>query len=341
MQILEDEKMKNKVCVLGSGAWGTALADILANNGYQTFIYGVIKEEIDEINNSHSNSKYYPNGYFINPTIKATLDINEAIKDSFIVVLAVPSFAIVDTINKIKDLIEEDTIIVNVAKGFDKQTNKTFSQVIKSAIGKRKNPIIALVGPTFAEEVVEHQLPAITAFSYNEEAAKVVQNVFSNNYFRVYTNTDVLGAEYCSALKNVIALASGILDGIGCKVNTRAALIARGLIEISRYVTLFGGDVSTCYGLAGIGDLTLTCSSTTSRNYSAGYTIGSKSIKYFKETNTKTVEGVFACEIAHDIAIKNNIYSPIINAVYNVIFNENSPKDELLKLMTNELKSEQ
>ncbi|MCQ3035181.1 MAG: NAD(P)-dependent glycerol-3-phosphate dehydrogenase [Bacilli bacterium] len=332
--------MLNKVCVLGSGAWGTALADILANNGYETVIYGIIPEEIEEINKSHSNSKYYPNGYFVNKSIKATLDINEALKDSFLIVLAVPSFALVDTVSKIKDQIDESVIIVNVAKGFDNKTHNTFSTVIKSALGNRKNPIIALVGPTFAEEVVEHQFTAITAFSENLDAATVVQKAFSNSYFRVYVNDDIIGAEYCSALKNVIALASGILDGLGCKVNTRAALIARGLLEISRYVTFFGGNLTTCYGLAGIGDLTLTCSSTTSRNYSAGYTIGSKSIEYFKANNTKTVEGVYACEIAYNIAKANNIYSPIVESVYNIIFNGINPKDEIRKLMSNELKHE-
>lgn len=332
--------MQKKVCVLGSGAWGTALADIIANNGYETIIYGIIPEEIDEINKSHSNSKYYPNGYYVNESIKATLDIDEALKDAFIIVLAVPSFALVSTVNLIKDKIDESVIIVNVAKGFDNKTTRTFSQVNKEALGDKNNPIIALVGPTFAEEVVEHQFTAITAFSENLDAATTVQKAFSNSYFRVYVNDDIIGAEYCSALKNVIALASGILDGLGAKVNSRAALIARGLVEISRYVTLFGGNITTCYGLAGIGDLTLTCSSKTSRNYSAGYTIGSKSIEYFKENNNKTVEGIYACEIAYNIAKANNIYSPIVESVYNIVFKGIDPKVELAKLMTSELKHE-
>ena len=170
--------------------------------------------------------------------------------------------------------------------------------------------------------------------------AKIVQESFSNDYFRVYTSNDLIGAEYCSALKNVIALASGIIDGLGCKVNSRAALIARGLTEISRYVVTFGGNIKTCYGLAGIGDLTLTCSSTTSRNYSAGYTIGKYGINYFLENNKKTVEGIYACEIAYKISKENNIYSPIISSVYDVIYNKVNPKDKLLEMMNNALKDE-
>ncbi len=332
--------MTNKVCVLGSGAWGTALADILANNGHQTYIYGIEQSELDEINKNHTNSRYFPKGYAINSSIVATKDLDEAVKGSYLIVLAVPSFAIVDTVNKLTKLISEDVILVNVAKGLDNKTNKTFSQVIGETLKERNNPLVALVGPTFAEEVVEHQFTAITAFSKNEEAATIVQKAFSNNYFRVYTNNDVIGAEYCSALKNIIALASGILDGIGCKVNTRAALIARGLIEIARYVSFFGGNVSTCYGLAGIGDLTLTCSSTTSRNYSAGLMIGKYSMYYFNKNNTKTVEGIHACKIAYQIAKENKIYSPIISSIYDILFNEANPKDKIYQVMASELKRE-
>lgn len=332
--------MTNKVCVLGSGAWGTALADILANNGYQTVVYGIEQSELDEINNSHTNSRYFPNGYIVNNSIVATNNLIEATKDAFLVVLAVPSFAIVETVTKLRDLITDDVILVNVAKGFDNKTNKTFSQVIGNALGDKNNPLVALVGPTFAEEVVEHQYTAITAFSKSNEAASTVQNAFSNNYFRVYTNDDVIGAEYCSALKNIIALASGILDGIGCKVNARAALIARGLTEITRYVSFFGGNISTCYGLAGIGDLTLTCSSTTSRNYSAGFMIGKYSMNYFNKNNTKTVEGIHACKIAYEIAKDNDIYSPIISGVYDILFNNARPKEKIYQMMVNELKHE-
>lgn len=330
----------NKVCVIGSGAWGTALADILANNNLKTLIYGIAKDEIDEINLKHTNSKYFDPSFKINNSIKATLSLQEAVEDSSIIVLAVPSFAIKENIELIKPLMKKDAVIVNVAKGFDMNTNKTFSTIIKEYLGNNGENLVSLVGPSFAEEVIEHQYTAITAFSINEEAAKLVQETFSNNYFRVYTSNDVTGAEYCSALKNVIALASGILDGLGCKVNSRSALIARGLAEISRYVTKFGGNIKTCYGLAGIGDLTLTCSSTTSRNYSAGYMIGKNGIEYFRNNNKKTIEGVYACKVAYNLSKQHDIYSPIVNAVYDVIYNDVNPKDKLIEMMNNALKGE-
>jgi len=332
--------MKQKVCVIGSGAWGSALADILANNEYQTYIYGIVKEEVDEINAKKTNSKYLDPNFKMNPSIIASLDLEEVVKDSIIIVLAVPSFAIKDTVLKIKPIMNKDALIVNVAKGFDMSTKKTFSKVIQEAMGDNFNNIITLVGPTFAEEVIEHQYTAITAFSTNLDAAKKVQQAFSNSYFRVYINSDVIGAEYCSSLKNVVALASGILDGLGCKVNSRSALIARGLAEISRYVTCFGGNVSTCYGLAGIGDLTLTCSSTTSRNYSAGYIIGKHSIEYFNKNNSKTVEGIYACKTAYELAKEHNIYSPIVSAIYDVVYNGVDPKEKLYEMMVAELKHE-
>ena len=169
---------------------------------------------------------------------------------------------------------------------------------------------------------------------------KVVQNAFSNDWLRVYTNSDVIGVSICSSLKNVIALASGILSGLGMLVNSQAALITRGMAEITRFVVKMGGKAETCLGLTGIGDLVLTCTSNTSRNFQAGFEIGKYGIKHFKENNTKTVEGVYAVEIAKQIADELGIYSPITTAVYNTVFLEKSPKEEIAKMMRNSLKSE-
>lgn len=331
----------NKISVIGSGAWGTALADLLGNNGYKVTIYGINENEVNEINTLHTNKKFFNDDFVINDNVDATLSLEESVKDSFMVLLAIPSFALVDIVKKLNKLINKDVIIVNVAKGFDKETKKTFTEVIKSNLDNNKgNNIVSLLGPSFAEEVAEKQLTAITASSDNQEASKKVQEVFSSSYFRVYTNDDVIGAEYSAALKNVIALASGIMDGLGYKVNTRSALITRGIAEVARYVTCFGGQFKTCLGLAGIGDLILTCSSKTSRNYTAGYTIGKYGVDYFLDNNTKTVEGIYACQIAHAISKEHNIYSPIINAVYEVIFENKDPRTKIYELMTNELKGE-
>ena len=200
--------------------------------------------------------------------------------------------------------------------------------------------IVSLVGPSFAEEVASKSLTAVVASSENEEAAKIVQQAFSNDWIRVYTNTDVIGASICSSLKNVIALASGILSGLDMKANPQAALITRGMAEITRFVIAMGGKPETCLGLTGIGDLVLTCTSKTSRNFQAGYMIAKYGLDYFKKNYEKTVEGIFACEIAKEIAEEKGIYAPIVCSVYNSVFLGKSPKEEVYRLMKNALKSE-
>ena len=335
------EKSTKNVAVLGSGAWGTVVASMLADANHNVKIYGVVSEEIEEINAQHTNDKYLGKDFKINAKVKATLAFEEAVQGADIVVFAVPSFAIKETAKKLVPFITEQTIMVNLAKGFDKETGKTLGETIRKTMPMfaRKN-VVSLLGPSFAEEVAEKQFTAITASAESEDSAKIVQKIFSNEYFRVYTNTDTVGAEYCSSLKNIIALASGITDGLGFKVNTRAALITRGIAEIKRFVKYFGGKEETCFGLAGIGDLMLTCSSKTSRNYTAGYVIGSTSLDNFNTTNVKTVEGVYALEIAYKVAKNNGIYAPIITAIYNVIFDRKNPKDEIKNLMSGELKGE-
>ncbi len=334
--------MKNgkKICILGSGAWGSVVASLLADNKNNVIIYGKSRDSVDEINTYHTNKKHLEN-FNINPNVRATLNINEAVKNAEIIVFAVPSFAIKEIAKRLNPYINKDTIIVNLSKGFDKETGKTLGETLRENLPlETRGKVVSLLGPSFAEEVAEKQLTAITASAENEEIASIIQRVFSCDYFRVYTNTDTVGTELCSSLKNVIALASGIADGIGCKVNTRAALITRGMAEIKRFVLHFKGKEETCFSLAGIGDLILTCSSKTSRNYMAGYTIGTNSIEYFKKTNTKTVEGIYATEIAYQIAKKEGIYAPIISAIYNVVFNGKNPKKEVASLMKSELKGE-
>ena len=336
-----ETKSVKKIAVLGSGAWGTVIASMLADDNKNVQIYGVVKEEIEEIKSFHTNVKYLGKNFKVNESVEATLSFEDCVKDADIIVFAVPSFAIKETAIKLIPHINEKTIIVNLAKGFDKETGGTLGETIRKTLPEfARGNVVSLLGPSFAEEVGEKQFTAITASAEREESARLVQEVFSNGYFRVYTNTDTIGAEYCSSLKNIIALASGISDGLGFKVNTRAALITRGMAEIKRFVKHFGGKEETCFSLAGVGDLILTCSSTTSRNYTAGFTIGSTSVENFNATNKKTVEGVYALEIAYNTAIKNAIYAPIITAIYNVIFNGKNPKDEIKSLMRGELKGE-
>ncbi|MCQ2799136.1 MAG: NAD(P)-dependent glycerol-3-phosphate dehydrogenase [Bacilli bacterium] len=333
-------KNVNKVSFIGSGAWASALANVVAANEKEVVVYGIVKEEIDDINNNHKNSKYFGD-VLLDSRIKATMDIEEAVKGSDIVVIAVPSVAMRSVMNQIKPLVTKDTIILNVAKGFEKETKMTMMEYISSMVDDNDVfGVVSLVGPSFAEEVAVHELTAIVASSKNEEAAKTVQHAFSNKWFRVYTNNDEIGTSICSSLKNVIALASGILSGLGMLVNSKAALITRGMAEITRFVTALGGKAETCLGLTGIGDLVLTCTSSTSRNFQAGFEIAKNGIEHFRETNTKTVEGIYATEIAKAIAAEKGIYAPITCAIYNVVFENKSPKEEIAKMMQNSLKSE-
>lgn len=328
------------ILVLGSGAWGCALANLLADNKNNVTIYGIDENEISDINNNHLNSKYF-NDVKLNENIKATNDLDASLSNIDLIVLAIPSFAIKEMILKIKNRINKNTIIVNVAKGFDEESKKPLANVIKDNLDKEYNGnVVSLLGPTFASEVIIKQYTAITVSGEDIKILKKVQSIFSNGYFRVYITKDYIGAEYCAALKNVIALASGMVEGQGLKNNTKAALITRGLAEIMRFVKYFNGKEKTCFGLAGVGDLMLTCSSTTSRNYSAGYFIGKNNASLFFKENKKTVEGVFACKIAYKIANDNNIYAPIVTSVYNVLFNNSNVKDEIDKLMSNDLKEE-
>ena len=335
------KQSEKKVCILGSGAWGTVIGSLLADGGREVVIYGRSKGVVGEMNSIHKNTKYLGDGFVINEKVRATLSLEEGVKKAKIIVLAVPSFAIKETAKRLYGIIEKDAVIVNLSKGFDKESGKTLGETLRENLPKecRKN-VVSLLGPSFAEEVAKKQYTAITASAKNEKIAREIQEIFSNEYFRVYTNSDTVGTEYCSSLKNVIALASGIADGLGYKANTRAALITRGMAEIVRFVRHFGGREETCFGLAGIGDLILTCSSKTSRNYTAGYVIGSTGIENFKRVNDKTVEGIYAVEIAYNVAKEVGVYAPIISAVYNVVYRGANPMEEIKELMIGKLKKE-
>lgn len=325
-----------KICVLGSGAWGTAISCVLAENGHEVRIYGIDSGEISDINNNRTNSKYFGFNLRIPSNVRATEDFTNAAENADLFVVAVPSFAVEQTTLKILPYVTEKTIIVNIAKGFDYKTKKTVGEVIRSLLPENcRGNVVSLLGPTFATEVAEKQFTSITASSFFEAASKKVQKIFSNDYFKVFVCSDPIGAEYCSALKNVVALSCGIADGLGYKVNTKASLITHGLEEISRFVRLLGGDEKTCYGLVGTGDLYLTCSSVTSRNYSAGIQIGKTSYEEFKLKNIKTVEGIFACEIAHDLAKEKAINAPIVDFIYEIVYDKKSVKKSFKKLYEN------
>ncbi|WP_273235491.1 NAD(P)H-dependent glycerol-3-phosphate dehydrogenase [Ileibacterium valens] len=329
-----------KTVVIGSGSWGTALAQVLADNHQDVILYGVEPAQVNDINNNHKNSQFFPNTD-LNPELKATTDMN-VVKNADMVVLAVPSAFISDVAKQVSDLADKKLIVVNVAKGFDPKTNERMSEAIRHAMDPAKlSSVVSLIGPSHAEEVVERQLTSIDAISQNEKDAQMVQSLFSNPYLRIYTGTDEVGSELGAAVKNVMAIASGIISGLGYKDNTRAALITRGLHEMIRFGTAFGGDPKTFIGLTGVGDLIVTCSSLNSRNFQAGYEIGkANEVEHFLKNNKKTVEGIRTAKIVHELAKEKNLDMPICEEVYQILYEGKEPSMCASDLMLRDLKRE-
>lgn len=329
-----------RTVILGSGSWGTALGQVLADNEQDVILYGRNQAEVADINENHHNTKYFGN-VDLNPLLNATQDLS-VVEGADYVLLAVPTIAVESMCQKINGYLKPNTIIINVSKGFHPETNERMSDVIRRVIDADKlSSVVSLIGPSHAEEVVVRQLTTIDAVSQNLDDAKAVQNLFSNRYFRIYTNPDEMGSELGAALKNVMAIASGILSGLGYQDNTRAALITRGLQEMVRYGTFFGGQERTFMGLTGIGDLIVTCTSKHSRNFECGYQIGKENtVENFFANNTKTVEGVRTAKIVHRVAKENNISMPICEEVYQILYKNKRPDTCADSLMLRDLKEE-
>lgn len=329
-----------KTVVIGSGSWGTGLAQALADKQEDVIIYGLDETEINDINEHHKNSKFFPD-VDLNPQLRATMDI-QVVKDADVVVLSVPSIAIESVCHQIAPIVEKKVIIINTSKGFHPKSNDRMSNVIRDAMPADKlSSVVSLIGPSHAEEVVIRMLTTICAVSQNEEDAKKIQHLFSNDYLRVYRGNDEVGSEIGVAVKNAIALASGMLAGLGYGDNTRAALITRGLAEMIRFGTALGGRSETFMGLTGMGDLIVTCTSVHSRNFQAGFEIGKAgSAQIFWDTNTKTVEGVRTAKIVHEIASEKGIDMPIVNEIYRVLYEGKSPVQSAKDLMLRDLKPE-
>ncbi len=329
-----------KITVVGSGSWGTALANVLAQNGHDILIYGVNEDEIRDINENHMNQKYFEN-VKLNEKLIASTDYDNVL-ESEVILLAVPSGAIESVCLELNKKLNHPVYIINVAKGFHPVSHKYLMDVIEETLNpKLLKAVISLIGPSHAEEVVINQLTALNAVSKDLEAAQLVQELFSNDFFRVYTNTDVIGAQIGVAVKNIIALASGVASGLGYGDNTRAALITRGLNEMARYGMHFGGKLDTFLGLSGVGDLVVTATSKHSRNFQAGFEVAQAGgADNWNKTNQKTVEGVMAAKIVHEEALKHNIEMPITEQVFEVFYNNKDPKQAIHDLMTRELKHE-
>lgn len=327
-----------KITFIGAGSFGTALSVMLSKKGYDVKMWDRNPLTIDDINIKRENIRYLSN-ITIPSNVYATCDLKEAIEDSKIIVLAVPSHAIREVCCKIKPFTHDYQIIVNIAKGIEEGTHKRLSQIVEEEIPV--NPVVVLSGPSHAEEVSRDLPTTLVAASKNSTYAMYIQEVFTTDKLRVYTNDDIVGVEIGAAVKNIIALAAGVSDGIGYGDNTKAALMTRGVREIKRIGEKLGGKKETFSGLTGIGDLIVTCTSMHSRNRRAGILIG-EGISFEKaiEEIGMVVEGVKACKAFYELKEELGVSMPITDALYNVLFNEKEPKDAVYELMTREKKHE-
>lgn len=326
-----------KITVLGSGGWGTALALVLLENGHGVNLWSFTKEEYDSIAAKRENPML--KGVPLPEALHLTYDMN-AVKESAMVVLATPSFAIRSTAQKLKEIVKPGTILVSVAKGIEDGTSKRLSEAIAEEVNGTC-PVVVLCGPTHAEEVGRGIPSAIVAASKDAHAAELVQDLFMNQRFRVYTSSDVVGAEIGAALKNVIALCAGISDGMGFGDNTRAMLMTRGLTEIARLGVALGGRQATFAGLTGVGDLIVTCTSMHSRNHRAGILIGQgvEPQEAVKQIGA-VVEGFYAAKTARALARKHGVEMPITEAAYAVLYESMPPAEALTQLMSRDRKCE-
>lgn len=321
-----------KVAVLGSGGWGMALSMLLNENKNDVILWTFFEEECENLRINRGNEKLLP-GIKLPEEIALTTDIN-CVKDADMVVLAVPSFAVYSTAEQISDKISPKTVIVNVGKGLDaKHDYCRFTQTIKNAIGT-ENPVVALTGPTHAEEVARGIPTAIVSACEDLTVAEFVQDAFMNSRFRVYTSSDVIGAELGGAFKNIIALGAGIADGLGLGDNSKAAFMTRGLTEIARLGVALGAKKETFAGLSGVGDLIVTCTSMHSRNRRAGILIGKgmNATDALKEIGA-VVEGYYATEAGHNLAKSVGVSMPLTEAMYNVLYNGGSATEAISALM--------
>ncbi len=328
-----------KVFVVGAGSWGTALANVLADNGNEVVIYARDLNRVKEINEEHTNVKYFPTK--LNEKIRATSDLNE-VKNFEYVLLSVPSGTSITMAEQLSHIIDRPTVIINSAKGFSPTTHDRLSVEIRKFFSEEQlTAYAAILGPSHAEEVVERLQTTVNVVCEDPIISKTLQKMFANEYFRVYRNDDMIGCEFGAGLKNIIAIASGILYGIGLGDNAKASLMTRGLAEMTRYGVRMGGRRETFMGLCGMGDLIVTCTSRFSRNWQAGYTIGKNNdADEFWKTNTKTVEGVEACRIIKQEADRLGISMPITNELYQVLFERKKPTEAIYDLMNRELKEE-
>jgi len=329
-----------KIGIVGAGGWGTALANLLAEKGYQPQLWCYEPELVEKIKSERENSYYLP-GIKLSEKIFPSSDLEEVVSGKELVIWVVPSQYFRSVFEKAVPYLDRETILVSATKGIETDTLKTMSQVMIELAPEYASRIAVISGPSFAREVAQKVITAITCASHEPEIAQIVQHTLSTDYFRVYSSVDIIGVELGGASKNVIAIASGICDGMGLGLNTRAAIITRGLAEITRLGIKMGANPMTFAGLAGIGDLVLTCTGNLSRNYMVGYKIGQgKSLEEILSEMKMVAEGVKNAESIYRLSQKLDVEMPITEQVYLVLYADKSPKLAASALMGRKLKEE-
>lgn len=326
-----------KIAVIGSGSWGTALASLLGEKGYRVSLWSYEASVVAEIENTRVNMKYLPE-VILPKTIVSSVSLSDVVSDAEIVISVVPVQYTRSTIEAAASLIPKGARMITASKGIENGTLLTVSQMLKKLTG---HEVAALSGPSFAREVVSGLPTAVTIAHEKEEEAEELQQIFNTEHFRVYTNNDVLGVELGGALKNVMAIAAGMSDGLSLGSNARAALITRGLAEIIRLGVAMGAQEKTFGGLSGIGDLVLTCTGPLSRNYTVGTRLGrGEKLKDIMESMSMVAEGISTSESAYQLAEKYGVEMPVVEQVYMTIHDNKPPAAVVRDLMSRSLKSE-
>jgi len=326
--------MANKrAAVLVAGSWGTALAAVLADNGHDVRLWSRSGEQVDEMNRLRTNRRYLPD-VALPEGLTATTDMAAALQDADLVLFVAPSSAMREVARQAAPHIGSDMLCVHATKGFEADSLKRMSTVLAEELGRSEQSIVVLSGPSHAEEVVRRCPTTVVVASQEQSVAEAVQDYFINSYFRVYTNPDAVGVEVAGAIKNIIALGAGLSDGLGFGDNAKAALLTRGLAEIGRLGTAMGANLYTFAGLAGVGDLVVTCTSQHSRNWRAGSLLAQGlPLDEVLRRMGMVVEGVRTTRAAHALAADYDVQMPITEQLHAVLFEGKAPKDAVEALM--------
>jgi glycerol-3-phosphate dehydrogenase (NAD(P)+) len=330
-----------QVCVLGAGAWGTALAKVLAEKGNPTRVWAYEEDVARSIAEAHENTRYLP-GHVLPDTLTATTDLKQALGGAELVLVVVPTHAMREVLEKAKPLIPEKAILCSASKGIENDSLMLMSEVFVDVLGKELEPRLTyLSGPSFAKEVALGMPTAVVVAGKDPTNTEIVQRAFASEKLRVYSSDDVVGVEVGGAMKNVIAIAAGVIDGLGFGHNSRAGMITRGLFEIGQLANKLGGHPLTVAGLSGMGDLVLTCTGDLSRNRTVGVELGQgKKLPEILAGLGHVAEGVKTAKSAYDLSIREGVTMPITHEVYSVLYQGKDPRQAVVDIMTRELRAE-